>query len=76
VIRVGDKTPRGYERADLQDAWSRYLPDLRNDRNNRNSAGQAVADESVLQQQLEIRNTMTSDVAHVEPVADTAEESG
>jgi hypothetical protein len=50
VIRVGDKTPRGYERADLADAWSRYLPDVRNDRNNRNSAGEAVADESVLQQ--------------------------
>jgi hypothetical protein len=76
VIRVGDKTPRGYERADLQDAWARYLPDLRNDRNNRNSAGEAVADESLLQQQLEIRNTMTSDVAHVEPVADTTKESG
>ena len=27
VIRVGDKTPRGYERADLLDAWVRYLPD-------------------------------------------------
>jgi hypothetical protein len=76
VIRVGDKTPRGYERADLQDAWSRYLPDLRNDRNNRNNAGEAVADESVLQQQLEIRNTMTSDVAHVEPVADTTKDNG
>jgi hypothetical protein len=25
VIRVGDKTPRGYDRADLQDAWTRYL---------------------------------------------------
>jgi Protein of unknown function (DUF3631) len=26
VIRVGDKTPRGYDRADLHDAWIRYLP--------------------------------------------------
>ena len=26
VIRVGDKTPRGYKRADLLDAWTRYLP--------------------------------------------------
>lgn len=28
VIRVGDATPRGYTRADLHDAWSRYLPPL------------------------------------------------
>jgi len=27
VIRLGDKTARGYERADLLDAWVRYLPD-------------------------------------------------
>jgi Protein of unknown function (DUF3631) len=27
VIRLGDKTPRGYERADLLDVWVRYLPD-------------------------------------------------
>jgi hypothetical protein len=26
VIRVGDKTPRGYDRSDLHDAWIRYLP--------------------------------------------------
>jgi hypothetical protein len=26
VIRVGSNTPRGYERADLVDAWERYLP--------------------------------------------------
>lgn len=26
VIRVGSTTPRGYTRADLQDAWNRYLP--------------------------------------------------
>jgi hypothetical protein len=28
AIRVGDKTPRGYLREDLQDAWLRYLPAL------------------------------------------------
>jgi Protein of unknown function (DUF3631) len=27
TIRVGDATPKGYYRADLHDAWSRYLPD-------------------------------------------------
>jgi hypothetical protein len=26
VIRIGDKTPRGYDRGDLHDAWIRYLP--------------------------------------------------
>jgi hypothetical protein len=26
VIRVGQSTPRGYERTALEDAWSRYLP--------------------------------------------------
>jgi hypothetical protein len=28
VIRVGDKTHRGYERGDFGDAWTRYLPSL------------------------------------------------
>jgi len=26
VIRIGDATPRGYERADFEDAWRRYVP--------------------------------------------------
>ena len=25
-IRVGDKTPKGYRRADFEDVWSRYCP--------------------------------------------------
>jgi hypothetical protein len=25
-IRIGDKTPKGYRRADFEDAWSRYCP--------------------------------------------------
>lgn len=28
TIRVGDKTPRGYTREALADAWMRYLPDV------------------------------------------------
>ena len=28
TIRVGDKTPRGYAREHLADAWARYLPDV------------------------------------------------
>ena len=27
VVRVGDETARGYHRADLEDAWARYLSD-------------------------------------------------
>lgn len=27
TVRVGDKTAKGYARADLSDVWSRYLPD-------------------------------------------------
>jgi hypothetical protein len=69
VIRLGDKTPRGYARAHLVDTWARYLPPQRNERNERNSAGEAVADGSVLQQHDADRNTMTSDVADVEDVA-------
>ena len=26
TIRVGDRTGKGYQRADFKDAWSRYLP--------------------------------------------------
>jgi hypothetical protein len=29
VIRVGDATPRGYRAEDLQDAWTRYVPESR-----------------------------------------------
>jgi hypothetical protein len=27
-VRIGDKISKGYERADLFDAWQRYLPPL------------------------------------------------
>jgi hypothetical protein len=76
VIRVSDKTPRGYERADLREQWDRYLPAVRNDRNTATTAGQAVADGTLLQQHDATRNALTSDVEHVEPVADTPDESG
>lgn len=26
TVRIGDRTPKGYERAELWDAWQRYLP--------------------------------------------------
>ena len=28
TVRIGDHTPRGYERADFADAWGRYFPPL------------------------------------------------
>lgn len=28
VVRIGERTPRGYARDDLADAWSRYLPNV------------------------------------------------
>jgi hypothetical protein len=40
VIRLGDRTPRGYAAEDFHDAWSRYLPlwdPLGNKRNSRNT---------------------------------------
>jgi len=26
AVRIGESTPRGYERADLHETWQRYLP--------------------------------------------------
>ena len=40
VIRIGQKTSRGYERAWFADAFVRYVPEPRNDRNNRNGPDQ------------------------------------
>ncbi len=28
VVRIGESTPRGYDRGDLEDVWARYLPPL------------------------------------------------
>jgi len=33
TVRIGDHTPKGYERADFSDAWERYLPIPPIDRN-------------------------------------------
>ncbi len=82
VIRIGNATPRGYERADFLDAWARYLAPDRNTRNTRNTPGQRVADDPLLQQHHDpepivllqhdsIRNATTSTVAPVADVADT-----
>lgn len=41
VVRIGERTPRGYTAEDFNDAWHRYLPALgaeeRNKRNKRNN---------------------------------------
>ena len=46
VVRIGEQTARGYNRAELADQWERYIPrgEDRNDRNDRNAAGHDVDD--------------------------------
>jgi Protein of unknown function (DUF3631) len=46
VVRIGEQTARGYYRAELADQWDRYAPRKgdRNERNERNGAGEAFAD--------------------------------
>ncbi len=67
-IRVGESTPRGYERAALEDAWRRYLPDAGNKQNihnKQNIAGQSVVEsEPVLDtsKQENKRSPLTSGV--------------
>ncbi|SQD96282.1 Prophage protein phiRv2 [Parafrankia sp. Ea1.12] len=44
TIRIGSSTPRGYERSDFADAWSRYLPETAATPETGDvSAGQSVA---------------------------------
>jgi hypothetical protein len=92
VIRVGEATPRGYERADFQDAWRRYLPQpAQHAQQEDESAGQdrcgpetdrrntSATPEHVadlLRHQNAIRNAPTSVVAHVAPVADPSRAGG
>jgi Protein of unknown function (DUF3631) len=73
VIRVGESTARGYDRADFHDAWARYLPGMRNTRNELNIAGQSVTDVTVLRQHESVRNAPTSDVALVADVTHQAQ---
>jgi hypothetical protein len=92
VLREGQKTPRGYERADLADAWRRYLPQqAQHPQQNGVSAGQSVADgdpairntsatsesaNDVLRQHESIRNALTSNVALVAGVAAPPRQTG
>jgi hypothetical protein len=63
TVRAGEKTPKGYARADLHDAWTRYLPKAET---SATSATGATPQASA-----------TSDVAPVADVADTgARETG
>jgi hypothetical protein len=86
VIRIGDATPRGYERAGFLDAWRRYLPQHAQhaqlegefagqdgcgpENEDRNAAATGADVADVLHHQDSIRNAPTSDVAAVAPVAD------
>ncbi len=92
VIRVGEATPRGYERADFLDAWRRYLPQPpQHPQQQGESAGQdrcgPEADRrngsatpgpvaDLLRHQNGIRDAPTSDVAPVAPVADPRRAGG
>ncbi len=92
VIRVGEATPRGYERADFHDAWRRYLPQpaqhpqqqgeaAGQDRcgpetDDRNASATPEHVADLLRHQNPIRNAPTSDVAHVAPVADPSRAGG
>jgi len=86
VIRFGEATPRGYERADFADAWRRYLPQqpqheqqdgepAGQDRcgapeDSRNTSATRARVADVLHHENSIRNGSTSDVADVAPVAE------
>jgi hypothetical protein len=85
VIRVGEATPRGYERADFLDAWRRYLPQppqhpqqegesagqdrCGSETDRRNTAATRESVADVLRHENGIRNAPTSNVADVAPVA-------
>jgi hypothetical protein len=92
VIRLGEATPRGYDRADFHDAWHRYLPQPpQHPQQDTETAGQdrcgpqtdrrnpSATPEPVadaLRHQTGIRNAPTSDVAPVAPVADPPRAGG
>ena len=71
VIRIGTATPRGYTRADLHDAWMRYLPPIA-----ARSATSATSATSV-ERPTENVADLTPDVADVaQHVADGARKNG
>jgi hypothetical protein len=92
VIRLGEATPRGYERADFLDAWRRYLPQPAQhaqqqgepagqtscgpETDDRNASATGGDVADVLRHQDAIRNAPTSDVAAVAPVADPTRAGG
>jgi hypothetical protein len=92
VIRLGEATPRGYERADFHDAWHRYLPQPPQhpqqqgepagqtscgpESDRRNPSATGGGVADGLRHQDPIRNAPTSDVAPVAPVADPSRAGG
>jgi Protein of unknown function (DUF3631) len=92
VIRLGDATPRGYDRADFHDAWHRYLPQPPQhpqqqgepagqtscgpESDRRNPSATGGGVADGLRHQDPIRNAPTSDVAPVAPVADPSRAGG
>jgi hypothetical protein len=88
VIRLGDATPRGYERADLLDAWRRYLPQpaqhpqqqdesagqdrCTSETDRRNASATPGPVAEALRHQNGTRNAPTSNIAGVADVAPVA----
>jgi hypothetical protein len=70
VVRIGDSTPRGYLRAHLEDAWSRYIPPLGEDgETKRNSATSQVSSQfgSATQAQQEAQQALADVEADTRP---------
>jgi hypothetical protein len=86
VLRIGTQTPRGYAKADLIDAWSRYLPLPPSPGTSATSATSATSQVSqganvadVADDPLQAQHTSpceTEDVADVADVADLAGNGG
>jgi hypothetical protein len=62
TVRIGDATPRGYERADFIDAWSRYLPPSP-------AASATTTTSATMACEMPPESRETADVLHVAHVA-------
>jgi Protein of unknown function (DUF3631) len=70
TVRVGDKTPRGYAREDLADAWARYLPDVVPVADVADSKGNRDTDLSSSPRESTTSATSATDDAEVGPARD------
>jgi hypothetical protein len=80
TIRIGDTTPKGYERADLADAWARYLSPTSAGKSATSATNDGIVPEnvadgepSVAGSHLGSRTNAISDLPDVADVADVAD---